>query len=57
MFPLVLLPPSFHQTKRTTYKLDLYRSFTNALAISVLTSVVWIGYEVRRDEMRRNEMR
>jgi hypothetical protein len=28
-------------------KLDIYRKFTNALAVSVIASVVWIGYEVR----------
>ena len=27
-------------------KLDIYRKFTNALAISVIASVAWIGYEV-----------
>lgn len=27
-------------------KLDIYRKFTNALAVSVIASVVWIGYEV-----------
>lgn len=27
-------------------KLELYRKFTNALAISVVISVAWIGYEV-----------
>ncbi|GKD70208.1 hypothetical protein Tco_1324298, partial [Tanacetum coccineum] len=26
-------------------KLELYRKFTNALAVSVLVSVAWIGYE------------
>eukprot|EP00475_Leptophrys_vorax_P027983 TRINITY_DN4013_c0_g2_i1.p2 TRINITY_DN4013_c0_g2~~TRINITY_DN4013_c0_g2_i1.p2 ORF type:complete len:337 (+),score=12.61 TRINITY_DN4013_c0_g2_i1:138-1013(+) len=34
------------QAKRTTHKLDLYRRFTNALALSVLASVGWIGYEI-----------
>lgn len=28
-------------------KLELYRKFTNSLAISVLMSVAWIGYEVK----------
>lgn len=28
-------------------KLDLYRKFSNALAVTVISSVVWIGYEVR----------
>jgi Lung seven transmembrane receptor len=27
-------------------KLELYRKFTNSLAVSVLISVAWIGYEV-----------
>ncbi|GJX93506.1 transmembrane protein 87A-like protein [Tanacetum coccineum] len=27
-------------------KLELYRKFTNALAVSVLVSVAWIGYEL-----------
>lgn len=34
------------QAKRTTHKLDLYRKFTNALALSVIVSVAWIGYEM-----------
>ena len=27
-------------------KLEIYRKFTNALAVSVIASVAWIGYEV-----------
>lgn len=27
-------------------KLELYRKFTNALAVSVLLSIAWIGFEV-----------
>lgn len=27
-------------------KLELYRKFTNCLAVSVLLSLAWIGYEV-----------
>ncbi|KAK1280609.1 hypothetical protein QJS04_geneDACA020666 [Acorus gramineus] len=34
------------QSKRSTVKLDIYRKFTNALAIAVVASVAWIGYEV-----------
>ncbi|KAH7677679.1 Transmembrane protein GPR107/GPR108-like protein [Dioscorea alata] len=34
------------QLRRSVAKLDLYRKFTNALAVSVLLSVAWIGYEL-----------
>lgn len=34
------------QARRSSVKLDIYRKFTNALAISVIASVAWIGYEV-----------
>uniref|UniRef100_A0ACD5X6R8 Uncharacterized protein n=1 Tax=Avena sativa TaxID=4498 RepID=A0ACD5X6R8_AVESA len=34
------------QARRSSLKLDIYRKFTNALAVSVIASVVWIGYEV-----------
>ncbi|PIA27214.1 hypothetical protein AQUCO_08200021v1 [Aquilegia coerulea] len=34
------------QAKRSSVKLDIYRKFSNALALSVIASVVWIGYEV-----------
>ncbi|XP_077232824.1 lung seven transmembrane receptor family protein [Tasmannia lanceolata] len=34
------------QTRRSMAKLELYRKFTNALAVSVLLSVTWIGYEL-----------
>jgi hypothetical protein len=27
-------------------KLEIYRKFTNALAVFVIASVAWIGYEV-----------
>lgn len=27
-------------------KLELYRKFTNSLAVSVLLSIAWIGFEV-----------
>ncbi|XP_010553195.1 PREDICTED: transmembrane protein 87B-like [Tarenaya hassleriana] len=34
------------QIKRNMAKLDLYRNFTNALAVSVLLSIAWIGFEL-----------
>ncbi|OMO79935.1 Transmembrane receptor, eukaryota [Corchorus capsularis] len=34
------------QAKRTSIKLDLYRKFSNALAVAVIASVAWISYEV-----------
>ncbi|KAG6526950.1 transmembrane protein 87A-like [Zingiber officinale] len=34
------------QVRRNTAKLELYRKFTNTLAVSVLLSIVWIGYEL-----------
>ncbi|KAF9598852.1 hypothetical protein IFM89_031972 [Coptis chinensis] len=34
------------QMRRSLAKLELYRKFTNSLAISVLVSVAWIGYEL-----------
>ncbi|KAG9150165.1 hypothetical protein Leryth_009750 [Lithospermum erythrorhizon] len=34
------------QVRRSMAKLELYRKFTNALAIAVLVSVAWIGYEL-----------
>eukprot|EP00850_Spirogloea_muscicola_P011604 SM000072S21238 [mRNA] locus=s72:583526:601430:+ [translate_table: standard] len=34
------------QARRQVAKLDLYRRFTNALAIGVLVAVAWIGYEI-----------
>ncbi|KAJ6804372.1 transmembrane protein 87B-like [Iris pallida] len=34
------------QARRSLVKLDIYRKFTNALAVSVIASVSWIGYEV-----------
>lgn len=34
------------QIRRSIAKLELYRKFTNALAVSVLLSVAWIGYEL-----------
>ncbi|KAK6121298.1 hypothetical protein DH2020_044949 [Rehmannia glutinosa] len=34
------------QAKRSSIKLDIYRKFSNALAVAVIISVVWIGYEV-----------
>ncbi|CAH9130692.1 unnamed protein product [Cuscuta epithymum] len=34
------------QAKRSSVKLDLYRQFSNALAVTVIASVAWIGYEV-----------
>lgn len=30
-----------------TVKLDIYRKFTNALAVAVILSVIWICYEVK----------
>ncbi|MQL87106.1 hypothetical protein Taro_019621, partial [Colocasia esculenta] len=34
------------QLRRSMAKLELYRKFTNSLALSVLLSVAWIGYEL-----------
>lgn len=34
------------QIRRNMAKLELYRKFTNSLAVSVLLSVAWIGFEV-----------
>lgn len=34
------------QMKRNMAKLELYRKFTNSLAVSVLLSIAWIGFEV-----------
>lgn len=34
------------QAKRISVKLDIYRKFSNALAVSVIASVAWIGYEI-----------
>ncbi|XP_019169189.1 PREDICTED: transmembrane protein 87A [Ipomoea nil] len=34
------------QAKRSSVKLDLYRQFSNALAVTIIASVAWIGYEV-----------
>lgn len=34
------------QLKRSSVKLDIYRKFSNALAVTVIVSVAWIGYEV-----------
>lgn len=34
------------QVKRSSAKLDIYRKFSNALAVSVIASVTWIVYEV-----------
>ncbi|XP_021727966.1 transmembrane protein 87B-like [Chenopodium quinoa] len=34
------------QVKRSSVKLDIYRKFSNALAVSVIASVAWIVYEV-----------
>ncbi|GAQ77593.1 hypothetical protein KFL_000010420 [Klebsormidium nitens] len=34
------------QNRRQGAKLDLYRKFTNALAVSVLISIAWIAYEM-----------
>lgn len=34
------------QAKRSSVKLDIYRKFSNALVVTVTSSVVWIGYEV-----------
>ncbi|KAK2981842.1 hypothetical protein RJ640_010359 [Escallonia rubra] len=33
-------------TKRSMAKLELYRKFTNSLAVFVLLSIAWIGYEL-----------
>lgn len=34
------------QAKRSSVKLDIYRKFANALAVTAISSVAWIGYEV-----------
>ncbi|CAN6325308.1 unnamed protein product [Urochloa humidicola] len=34
------------QLRRSMAKLELYRKFTNSLAVSVLISITWIGYEL-----------
>ncbi|KAK8941868.1 hypothetical protein KSP40_PGU016470 [Platanthera guangdongensis] len=34
------------QARRSSMKLEIYRKFTNALAVCVITSVAWIAYEV-----------
>lgn len=34
------------QIRKSMAKFALYRKFTNSLAVSVLLSVAWIGYEV-----------
>ncbi|PKI46175.1 hypothetical protein CRG98_033433 [Punica granatum] len=34
------------QIRRSMAKLELYRKFTNCLAVSVLISIAWIGYEL-----------
>ncbi|KAK2376256.1 Lung seven transmembrane receptor family protein [Trifolium repens] len=34
------------QIRKSTGKLELYRKFTNSLAVTVLLSVIWIGYEL-----------
>ncbi|CAL2236240.1 unnamed protein product [Prunus armeniaca] len=34
------------QAKRSSVKLDMYRKFSNALAVTVIASVAWIVYEV-----------
>ncbi|KAL6491753.1 hypothetical protein OROGR_034118 [Orobanche gracilis] len=34
------------QARRMTAKLDIYRKFTNALAVAVIMSVAWICYEL-----------
>ncbi|KAI4355987.1 hypothetical protein L6164_000041 [Bauhinia variegata] len=34
------------QTRRNMAKLELYRKFTNTLAVSVLLSIAWIGFEL-----------
>ncbi|KAJ1381689.1 Lung seven transmembrane receptor-like [Sesbania bispinosa] len=34
------------QIRKSTAKLELYRKFTNSLAVTVLLSVLWIGYEL-----------
>ncbi|KAL5857162.1 hypothetical protein ACOSQ3_004620 [Xanthoceras sorbifolium] len=34
------------QAKRSSVKLDIYRKFSNALAVTVVASVTWIAYEV-----------
>lgn len=38
----------YMQMRRNMAKLELYRKFTNSLAVSVLLSIAWIGFEVLR---------
>lgn len=38
--------PLVAQIRRSMAKFALYRKFTNSLAISVLLSIAWVGYEV-----------
>ncbi|RWW25159.1 hypothetical protein BHE74_00003292 [Ensete ventricosum] len=45
VLPVALLDATFI-IKKSTAKLELYRKFTNSLAVSVLLSVAWIGYEL-----------
>jgi hypothetical protein len=40
------------QAKRMMVKLDIYRKFTNALAVAVIVSVGWICYEVIYNNFR-----
>ncbi|CAA6658688.1 unnamed protein product [Spirodela intermedia] len=34
------------QARRLLHKLDIYRKFTNALAVTIIMSVGWLGYEI-----------
>nr|XP_048319928.1 transmembrane protein 87B-like [Ziziphus jujuba var. spinosa] len=36
----------YMQMRRNMAKLELYRKFTNSLAVSVLLSIAWIGFEL-----------
>ncbi|XP_040367397.1 transmembrane protein 87B-like, partial [Rosa chinensis] len=37
---------TINDTKRSSVKLEMYRKFSNALAVTVIASVAWIAYEV-----------
>lgn len=39
-------PRDSSRRRRLLVKLDVYRKFTNALAVAILVSVGWICYEV-----------
>ncbi|KAL0354453.1 UNVERIFIED_CONTAM: hypothetical protein Sradi_3892200 [Sesamum radiatum] len=47
VYVLILVPSwTWSQARRMTAKLDIYRKFTNALAVAVILAVGWICYEL-----------